>query len=455
MSCHNCATSFSIFKKEHGCHQCGFAFCQKCLQKKAVVPGKGKGKQHVCNHCYSKLMGNATHEKPISYDLPENFVKRLEALNERGGVSGTSHSAGGSSGGGSGSLHHKSDVHCTGMTEEDIQIAKRLEQLKQKPKSGSQAEVEARLANLKGEHQPSNAASSKPIYRPPDSRTQVEQVSGLLHEMSDQVELDKRWDPVADVTRRLEHLRDHQSDKPKEDQIKSEKSNQEQNDLNRVTGASTPSTSGANIPGDTSNIDGSSSCINSCQTDDKNIDAAALNKLLQDASQEVEAEARRALEGLEKDNQIRSQLEELRKRQSRETVSNTDITSSSDVEDDNLTDEQKTERLIQQILEQDRLDALSEEDKAPAAKKVQKSATKSKNKAKKVHKQPVTSASNDVISDDEELPWCCICNEDATLRCHGCENDLYCSRCFREAHDQFDMDDHKSSSYSSSTSKTT
>jgi len=36
--------------------------------------------------------------------------------------------------------------------------------------------------------------------------------------------------------------------------------------------------------------------------------------------------------------------------------------------------------------------------------------------------------------DDEIETWCIICSDDATLRCLGCEGDLYCGNCWNEGH---------------------
>lgn len=36
--------------------------------------------------------------------------------------------------------------------------------------------------------------------------------------------------------------------------------------------------------------------------------------------------------------------------------------------------------------------------------------------------------------DDEIETWCIICSDDATLRCLGCDDDLYCRKCWMEGH---------------------
>jgi hypothetical protein len=38
------------------------------------------------------------------------------------------------------------------------------------------------------------------------------------------------------------------------------------------------------------------------------------------------------------------------------------------------------------------------------------------------------------FSNDDISSWCCICNEDGTVRCSGCDDDIYCESCWREGH---------------------
>lgn len=48
--------------------------------------------------------------------------------------------------------------------------------------------------------------------------------------------------------------------------------------------------------------------------------------------------------------------------------------------------------------------------------------------------------------DLEELPFCEICNEDASIRCLDCEN-IFCRNCFKEFHDEVDYKTHKTKPY--------
>lgn len=50
-------------------------------------------------------------------------------------------------------------------------------------------------------------------------------------------------------------------------------------------------------------------------------------------------------------------------------------------------------------------------------------------------------------ADLEELPWCTICNEDAKLRCLGCDGELYCNACFKEIHDDEEYKQHRTKPY--------
>jgi hypothetical protein len=37
-------------------------------------------------------------------------------------------------------------------------------------------------------------------------------------------------------------------------------------------------------------------------------------------------------------------------------------------------------------------------------------------------------------TEEDIATWCTICNDDATIKCVGCEGELYCARCWRETH---------------------
>ncbi|KAF2203732.1 hypothetical protein GQ43DRAFT_454219 [Delitschia confertaspora ATCC 74209] len=57
------------------------------------------------------------------------------------------------------------------------------------------------------------------------------------------------------------------------------------------------------------------------------------------------------------------------------------------------------------------------------------------NKPPKVTKaQPKSNSNLPTYTDEDIDSWCVICNEDATVRCLGCDGDLYCTECWEEGH---------------------
>lgn len=458
MSCYGCGTSFSLFKKEHGCKNCGFAFCNSCLNKKIAVPKLKNEKHHVCNKCYNILTGKIKPQDDSGrYSPPEAYKKRVAALEER------------EKGGGS----HGSKTHHTKPTgkpeykhlaKPEREIQERLDKLKedriQKEKnSPSQKEIEERLSKLRGETAAATTASKKPTYQGPDRRTQQEQINDLLDEIGEEIEIDShRPDPVKDIENRLAGLRgDPESDKPRNRE--SEKSS---NNLNREDSQET-------VPF-TKNIDVSNKT--NTQTTDKRtndeIPLEEMQRLIAEASKELDVDAQKALEDLQKDKEIMKRLQAVKNRKKEDVNKDTDEKSADEISDsDNENEETLTKNLIKQILEENKLDeaaakdgvdtsetnSLKEEKNKTSSKDSKKSKEKSKSdkKSKKVlntePKRQRVEENNSDVDDDDELPYCVMCTEDATIRCHGCDLDLYCGRCWKESHVQFEMDDHVTSKY--------
>ncbi|XP_059117140.1 abscission/NoCut checkpoint regulator [Peromyscus eremicus] len=386
--CYGCAVKFTLFKKEYGCKNCGRAFCNGCLSFSALVPRAGNTQQKVCKQCHAVLTRGSS-DNTSKWSPPQNYKKRVAALEAK---------------------KKPSTLQSQGLTPQDQAIADRLARLRQenRPKSvPSQAEIEARLAALKGEVQgsipsteemenrlaalqgrvlPSHAV--RPAHQAPDTRTQAQQTQDLLTQLAAEVAIDESWErrgPVASP----------------------------QNDLNKGGPRN-------------QHTDSQGQASPSLEKEKSRLLAEAAVELREENTRQERflALAKRlaVLQGQDPD---------------RVTLQDYHLPDSEEEEDD---EETAIQRVLKQLTEEAALDEASGFN-IPVEAAPRPRAQPSRAETETQSQLPGPQA------EEEELPWCCICNEDATLRCAGCDGDLYCARCFREGHDNFDLKEHQTSAY--------
>ncbi|XP_008015199.3 LOW QUALITY PROTEIN: abscission/NoCut checkpoint regulator [Chlorocebus sabaeus] len=383
--CYGCAVKFTLFKKEYGCKNCGRAFCSGCLSFSAAVPRTGNTQQKVCKQCH-EVLTRGSSANASKWSPPQNYKKRVAALEAK---------------------QKPSTSQSQGLTRQDQMIAERLARLRQenKPKLvPSQEEIEARLAALKDECQgsiPSTremearlaalqgrvllSQTPQPAHHTPDNRTQAQQTQDLLTRLAAEVAIDS-WKGGGPAASL-------------------------QNDLNQGGPGSTNSKKQA-----------------SWSFEEEK------SRLLAEAALELREENTRQ----ERILALAKRLAVLRGQDpERVTLQDYRLPDSDDDEDE----ETAIQRVLQQLTEEAALDEASGFNiPAEQASRPRTQPRRTEPEAQDVDPRPE--------AEEEELPWCCICNEDATLRCAGCDGDLFCARCFREGHDAFELKEHQTSAYS-------
>lgn len=307
-------------------------------------------------------------EDPARYSPPENFKKRMAVLEERESKM-QGHAA--PKGGGS---HHK--VHAGGMAPADVEIQQRLEKLKEKTPQEVAAgkvtasEIEDRLARMKGMDPTKFSSSNKPVYHPPDRRTQQEQMNDLLDEISNEVELDSKLpDPVTEIATRLGLLKcgtiecNTTADDNENNLNKPSLRGSTQFSHNISTVSSQQQPSPKLDKKNSKNGEGSTMEQKPSNSDHEDaVSPEEVSRILIEAAKELEDDALNAMQGLQQDKEIMKKIKEIKQRRKESAA---DINKDEDIDksdSDNEDDDKLAEDIILQALEESKLDVAAAKD---------------------------------------------------------------------------------------------
>jgi len=348
------------------------------------MPGKEKeGK--VCSPCNNLLKNPQQISR--AYAPPEALQKRLDTLEKPGGPP---------------IIVYRDNPKMTslrrGLSQDDQKIVDRLESLQRERKklneTPSESQIRDRLTKLKGApslpEREQGSGSGTEFYKPPDTRSDVDKTRSLLEGIQKEVELDGQHPtPEQDIAIRLAKLRGQDPDEVRAGFTRS------------------------NLP------DPSAFLMQNNQVENlEDLDLDEVGKLLDIVGKDVELEARNAVKELEKDKAIQEQLAKLRVRPANRDKEDQDGEEDKDSDED----ENEQDRITKQILAEQEL-----EERLGGIPGIPGYA--SDTSRAKPGRPPYNLGAAEEDVEPEELPWCVICNEDATLRCDG---DLYCRSCYKE-----------------------
>lgn len=411
--CYGCASPFKRGKKPEDCIKCHRMFCSGCVQIANEELGSGSSKKHkpkICFRCSKD--DKEVRKKQQEAETLENLEKKYKDIaSERSAKS-----------------IQRARIN------EDKELERRLKELRGSPKVSSVPTVQAlqqRLEKLKADS--SNNASPETSKKEssshqepsvdkkdllfPSRKTEAEEMQDLMKQVTDEASIEEAGKAVdQELNKRLHNLKSNGQNPP-------------------VSNQQPP--------------------VNTSSTTEEQVDegnpSAEINNLINYALEEHKLDEQRRKENDAFIANCEARLHKL-------TDEAADITAKYSEEVRSKLPPEGDVKHKSLAATHYSLNELSEEDLDEEVQKlVEQFAAEVELDKKNEQFFGYDDTSVQAVSNfskpppaSEELPWCCICNDDATLQCYDCDDDLYCERCFRDGHQQFHLFDHKYSVFTKS-----